>query len=543
MTRTQGTRHGVLAAALLAQAALHGWFIAEHSATFDEPAYIAAGMAYATTGQDTQAFIHPPLAKRIAGFAALAAGGDPAGAEHDLHGIDTLYNSNADRATRILRAARWATAFGTLALTVVVSLAARRVWGDAAGMLAAGLMAVEPNLLAHGSLATTDLWLALFITLFTIELPAIMSGAAIGRFRVRAGIWAGLALSSKFSALGFLPATAFGVWLGLGRTEGWGRHLRRFASAGPRLAAYAALTVGAVYSVHLRIFAPGFGRTGLLSWFPVTLSGEMNYYLPWGLKWAARYASEGAPAYFHGVMRAGMIPAYFPATLLLKMPLAVFALAGLAVGLGGVRGPRGAMTLAALAMLASVLASRIHIGIRHVLPVVPLVILVAASVLDAGLPRRRLRSGLAILGLLWASTSTFRCAPHFLAHFNEISGGPAGGWRWLSDSSIDWGQDLPSMKRWMDANGVKEIPLYYFGPADPAFYGINGSRPLPDHPTPVSGLVAISVSWLNGTTTGALDRFGWVRSLTPIATPGWSLHVYDVKELTNPSRPSSSRRR
>lgn len=500
-------------------------------------------MAYATTGKDAQVFIHPPLAKRIAGFAALLAGADPTGAESDHHGIDTLYRTNRDRAGRILTAARWATALGGLTLTAILACSARRMWGDAAGMLAAGLAALEPNLLANGSLAATDLWPALFMALFILELMPVVAGHAAGRYRERLGLWAGLALSSKFSTLGFLPAAAVGLAFAAARTDGWRPVLRRLTIMTPKVLAYAIATVIVVYSVQLRVFAPGYGTSGVLSWWPVTLSGEVNYYLPWGLRWAARYASEGAPAYFHGAMRSGMVPEYFPVTLLLKVPLAVFVLGGFALLSGGLRGPRGAILLAALAMLASVLTSRIHIGVRHVLPVVPMLILLAASLLDAALPRRRLRTLLAVAGCLWAAAATLRSAPHFLAHFNELAGGPAGGWRWLSDSSIDWGQDLPALKRWMDVHGVKEIPLYYFGRSDPGFHGVGVAQKGPDTPGWKGGYVAISVSYLNGTTTGTLDRFGWARLLTPIATPGWSIHVYDVKDATRVSRPSSSRTR
>ncbi len=497
-------------------------------------------MAYAITGRDAQMFIHPPLAKRITGFAALFAGADPTGAPDDHHGMDTLYKTNASRSTRILTAARWATAFGALWLTAVIALAARRFWGDGAGMLAAGLAALEPNLIANGSVATTDLWPALFSTLFVLALVPVADGTAQGRARLRLGLWAGLALSSKFSALGFLPAAAAGVWIATGRTAGYGLVLRRLIAAAPKTAAYALLAVFAVYSVHIRVFAPGYGASGLLSWWPVTLAGEPNYFLPWGLKWAARYATEGAPAYFHGAMRTGRVPEFFPMTLALKIPLAVLVLA--VVG-GGIRGVRGAILMAGLAMVGSVLTSRIHIGLRHVLPVVPLIVLLAASVLDSALPRRRLRGIIAVAGLCWAALSTYRSSPHVLAHFNELAGGPAGGWRWLSDSSIDWGQDLPALNRWMDAHSVKEIPFYYFGRADPALHGVGVAKYGPDTPGWKGGLVAISVSYLNGTTTGTLDRFAWARSLTPIATPGWSIHVYDVKDLTSLGRPSSSRTR
>ncbi|HZE90054.1 MAG TPA: hypothetical protein VE404_10915, partial [Verrucomicrobiae bacterium] len=62
--------------------------------------------------------------------------------------------------------------------------------------------------------------------------------------------------------------------------------------------------------------------------------------------------------------------------------------------------------------------------------------------------------------------------PGYLSYFNFLAGGPGGGWRYLLDSNIDWGQDLARLKRTMDAHGIDEVYLAYFGTADPASYGI-----------------------------------------------------------------------
>jgi len=57
-----------------------------------------------------------------------------------------------------------------------------------------------------------------------------------------------------------------------------------------------------------------------------------------------------------------------------------------------------------------------------------------------------------------------------VAYFNELAGGPAGGFRYLADSNLDWGQALKPLKKWMDANGVQHINLAYFG----TFYATRG---------------------------------------------------------------------
>jgi hypothetical protein len=65
------------------------------------------------------------------------------------------------------------------------------------------------------------------------------------------------------------------------------------------------------------------------------------------------------------------------------------------------------------------------------------------------------------------------CFPNYLAYFNLIAGGPANAYRHLVDSSLDWGQDLPALKRYLDQHH-SEGPAYlsYFGVASPDSYKV-----------------------------------------------------------------------
>jgi hypothetical protein len=68
--------------------------------------------------------------------------------------------------------------------------------------------------------------------------------------------------------------------------------------------------------------------------------------------------------------------------------------------------------------------------------------------------------------------------PHYLAYFNQLIGGPKHGYKYLVDSSLDWGQDLPHLKRWIDEN-VKEsedVYLAYFGNNVVQDYGVHAIR-------------------------------------------------------------------
>src|SRR5262249_11687693 len=90
--------------------------------------------------------------------------------------------------------------------------------------------------------------------------------------------------------------------------------------------------------------------------------------------------------------------------------------------------------------------NHINIGHRHILPIYPFLIVFASKIARAWQPPRakRLAALMACL-LAWNMVETALVYPHFLAYFNEIAGGPANGYRWLTDSNLDWGQDLKGL--------------------------------------------------------------------------------------------------
>src|SRR5262249_41231394 len=146
---------------------------------------------------------------------------------------------------------------------------------------------------------------------------------------------------------------------------------------------------------------------------------------------------------------------------------------------------------------------RLPVGYRHVLPVEPALLLAAGAVLAPAPSRPRLRLGLGLLGLGWVAASTALVHPHEISFVNELGGGTGNGWRLLAASNYAWGQALKDRRDWMARRRLGSIQLGYFGPADPAYYGID-YRPLPsftlprafdpDAPWPPHGLIAVSSS-------------------------------------------------
>ena len=243
-------------------------------------------------------------------------------------------------------------------------------------------------------------------------------------------------------------------------------------------------------------------------------------------------------------------PLYFPVALPIKTPLPPLAAA--AAGLAfwphweaGVE-PRGALRWAAWVLAPGaayfLLAcfSKTQIGYRHILPVYPFLI-VAGACGCAVLWRTYRGRALCLGGALWLVTSVGAAYPHYLAYFNEAAGGPAGGWRWLVDSNLDWGQDLKGLAAEVRRRGNPVVHLSYFGVADPSYYGLRyapllsssivdrregvaqaeGSAPL---------LVAVSATNLQGNYYADHAMFDWLKSRRPAYRAGDSIFLYDLTE-------------
>jgi hypothetical protein len=262
---------------------------------------------------------------------------------------------------------------------------------------------------------------------------------------------------------------------------------------------------------------------------------------------------------------------YYPQALLQKTPLALWGLLGTAVlfhawGLRGTGGatvadppagggidPRSrrlgiwiAATLA-LALLAGALAARLDIGIRYLIPALPHAYLLLAGALAPAVRHRRARAVVLLLLALYAG-EVVTAFPDYLPFFNVFAGGSEGGWRYLANSNLDWGQDLESLARYLEAReGARPIYLAYFGHLDPARYGIEFRLP-PDHPVP--GLYAVSVNLLLGMPYVVVDegrwalfgddltrpqnRLAWLRGREPTARVGASIWIYEVGPAANP---------
>ncbi|MFA6030695.1 MAG: glycosyltransferase family 39 protein [Elusimicrobiota bacterium] len=512
---------GALAASLfILHLALGLRFIGSAAPTYDEPVHLASGYAYLATGiYRLNAMDHPPLGEMWAALPLLRWSPNLFRSHPDwsanrvYHYADTFLYRNKVPAERMLNAARRWSLIGWSALFFAALFAwGARLGGPAAALGALFAFVFQPVLSSNLALVTTDAASAAFFFLTFFLLAREVRGRGVW---LAAGACAGLALASKFNMILLPPLAALLLVLE--------HRLRpaprpRFPWLGVLLAAAAALL--ALAAVYRFASLPVYGE---------------------GLSATLARLERGRATFLHGSRTLTGSPLFFPTALALKTPLALLLLA---LGAAFVRFRKPGRELLwvlgpALVYFAAALSAKVQIGVRHLLPVLPFLALLAGWALGE-LWKRPWKGRLAAAVLAaWAAVSVLRAGPHSLAYFNELAGGPAGGWRWLVDSSLDWGQDLKGLGAWLREQGGPPVYLSYFGTADPADYGIryvpvgfitNCERPGDAVDPAASGrvLFAVSATNLQGTYFEEQDLFGWLKRREPLKVFGHALFLYDL---------------
>ena len=183
------------------------------------------------------------------------------------------------------------------------------------------------------------------------------------------------------------------------------------------------------------------------------------------------------------------------------------------------------------------MASNFNLGIRHVLPLLPF-LHIAVGMLIVRLLWRWGPLGAVLAGGLGMALAVESCSawPNYIAFFNAPSGGWRSGVFKLSDSNLDWGQDLRSLGDWHKAHPDKIIYLCYFGTADPSYYGIQrvdmpgGYILAPQLGMPnAPGIIAISVTNIQGTYMNDSLRqlYSALQKLEPREILGGTIYLYD----------------
>jgi len=217
---------------------------------------------------------------------------------------------------------------------------------------------------------------------------------------------------------------------------------------------------------------------------------------------------------------------YFPVVFFFKtpLPLIVLAFAGIALLAAFAWRDRDGeslgIALAPAVMFLPALLVSLNIGVRHILPVYPILCMCAAY---GALRLWRLSRTLVVALVAWYFISTAIAHPDYLAWFNEAAGGHPE--RIAVDSNLDWGQDLLRLREAMRSRGIGHVDIAYFGSADPRQLGI-----VADDLPPKSvrhGWIAISeMRLVMG--KDSPDDYSWLKRYAPVSRVGRSIRLYYV---------------
>jgi 4-amino-4-deoxy-L-arabinose transferase-like glycosyltransferase len=409
-----------------------------------------------------------------------------------------------------------------LGLLVVTFLFARHYAGEPAASLATMLVALDPNLAAHGCLITVDVacacmtLLCLWAFLKLYETPWYYRAAV-------AGMTLGLALCTKYTAFLLVPLCFIALAAGVLKLKSGVRAIIRGVGLTALICVSAILCICAGYlfsdiGVPLSVINPDsnlmqkvlVGAPSL--WLPLPkafLSGfdavrSLDRATTWNIVLLGNHYSSRIWYYFFVVW-------------LVKTPLVMLAAAMAGVGFGLARGSLFQVywSIFLLVSLVGFLAFfafyfRTQVGLRYVLMCVPLGYLLAAP--ELGRWAQSTAQGAifvgAVITLIMLETVCY--FGNQLSFTNLVVLPKKSAYRWIADSNVDWGQTYSRNWKILEANQVPDRfePLHILP-------GVNIFR-----------LNTIAGVWQN------YDRHQWVReNLEPKGHLNHTYLWYEVDEI------------
>ncbi len=509
------------------------WFIRTQSFTNDEPEHIVAGLDAWHFGEFKQWHDQPPLGRLLFTLPLLNANVQYRYTEDQVRPVAPapevwLYRS---RAVTVLLG---------VALLLLLWGSARHLFSETTANFVLALAVLSPELIAHFSLATIDGVGCLFVFACVVQWMRYWRNPSRAQ-AVLLGILLGGLLLAKFNSppllllvLGLVLVLAPGEFTFHPRGFQWRR------TAAILLIACVVVWTGYFFHVSKVTFADQMvtihfsGYTKLLQYEMPTLKRPITIFLPaceWmtGLGMVVFHNLEGHRSFLLGHYSTNGFKLYFPAAILLKWPLIILLLgaAGAVVVFRRlIPAWRDLLVMSILPAVYFVFAilAHIDIGVRHVLPLYPFLLLYAGAVAEWARGWRWTKLVLGIL-LIVQAADIARYTPDYLSYFTVLVK-PANTWQLLSDSNTDWGQGMVALRRYQAERPDEAIHLAYVGEVDPALYGIRYTR-LNEGDRP-SGTVVVSATHLSGQLLKNHYAYRWLLQFPVKAILNHTLYVFEV---------------
>lgn len=560
---------------------LHIWLLSSAifrcSPTVDEVAHLPAGLSHWRFRQFDLYRVNPPLSQTIASIPLLFnrnlkeewqsySSVKTFRAEFAV-GRDFI-DANASGSLSLYRLCRFMGIFFSLIGAISIYVLACDFYGKSAGAIALSLWCFSPAIIGNAAIITPDVPAAAMIALATMAFFRWLTRRTFLAW-LFSGFFLGVALLTKFTCLvllGCWPA----VWLItvlFGRNWKTSSFFRDLLSlAGIFLVSLYVVNVGYLfdetfirlgdYKFASQAFSGRYGTPGnlgnrfadgIFSNLPVPLPADFVH----GIDLQKLDFESPRYSYACGTQKLGGWWWWYAYGLLVKTPDGTLVLLLLRVFLipaqarSKSRKPLTAdLVLLIAATIFLLVSSQTAFSryMRYLLPAAPFAFVWISGVSSQVLP---LSIGWRILIMLCCTSNLVSCElvkPHFLAYFNELSGGARNGHWHLVDANIDWGQATLELKRWVDENDAGVLYASLFADdfcMHPSQLNLE-VKPLQldkseedgvYRPHPISelpkGLYAISVNHLHGYRHHGKDiDCSIFLGLKPIARVGYAIYVY-----------------
>ncbi len=587
LSKKVGVFAAVIIAAAVVLAVTSSW---NDSLVVDEVPHIGAAYSYLEKGDMRLNPEHPPLAKDLAGIPLLFLNlkqdaFDTKFWQTDVNGQwefgrRLIFNSGND-ADQIKHFARLPILLFFVLSAILIFKWGRRLYGNLGAIIALILFSFSSTVIAHSRFVTTDMAALFGVLLATYFFINYLKDQTVKNL-VIAGLVFGVALLCKFSTVLLIP-----FFLLLALVYPARARLKTILFTLLIFVIGTIVVLWPVYYLNVRNLPPEkqqqeteyiltsvYQKISPSLALVVKASGQpvlrplAHYGL--GLLRVLHQNAEPHNVFFLGDVLFFGSPFYFPIVYFLKEPLAWWGLVLIALLMLGwqLKKPskesfsRGlqflknhfeefAMLLWLVIYWVTSINSSLNIGVRHLLPTYPFAILLVSGQIAKIVKKARENFNFKSKALIftvffllsWYVVENIKVYPLYLTYFNQVAGGPSGGYRYVTDSNLDWGQDLIRFSNWVKKNNIPKIEFDYFGWADQSYY--LGSRfewmsrgkylDAEDFKArnKSNGWLAISVTYLQET-QGPPERpqypnYLWLKSYQPVAVIGHSIFVYRIQ--------------
>jgi len=532
----------------------------------DELANVPAGFNFLTTGRYTDP-THPPLLRYLFAVPLFIVGADPLPQDQlgyyswPGYGKDFLFRNQVSWQC-ILQSTRTVVILLSLILLVLVYRWTKTLWGRSAAFAAVVFLALEPNFLGHGQLATLDAGFALAFCFSVFSLWRYLTKPSWQNFLLL-HFATGVAFMTKFTAGSLFLSTIICIVLLRKTTD---LHLKRFLLS-PFILLF---MIWAIYLFQMKSGSEdaqiGMGRDSVkiqagIGKFAANLGTTkeqlMHIKIP-AYDFLKGFGMQTLHAMFQDVWKDKVPPqylmgayaprgwrSYFFWTFLLKSTIPTIALLGLIAFFAVASTAARASRLVSKPLLPDVVATclaispivlfivcslgTINIGHRYILPVYPFLAMGAGFLIV----QKRTWLRYTVIGLLLVHICSSCAAwPHHLSYFNELSRSRY----YLVDSNIDWGQDLLYAKSDLSSPRVMATTAWgdLYSLVELSDLGI-ALPPIPDKGMEAlhSGVNTVYLSvnyYLNRDSVHPQGAYVWLNDVQPTRKVGTSILVFEISK-------------